>query len=361
MVELLEIEVQSMDEYVKTLNLMFDQMYMPVFGKDALEVNEPGLDDSQRLAQLEENLQTKGGILVKADISVIEGTDRANNYRQVATILGKAQKDIEGLVGAMGTNSNIISMHDAVMKKIYVMVAADKFIPLSMGTFYVPAMQRIANIKSLEIAKNDPLFVEEGSDMTKFVNYVRKHIGEFAKKLGYGKKQKELIYENPLLMDPIAYCYARNVLYFPGWYTRSEAGSVIKRSGPIRTGKGFNFTERAVKGPRGWNSLTAAISHDYEVEIAGFIGTGGLALKLIRQADEKNLTEDQKELKRTGNLIILEHGKKLYADTVTPCWDTNYFKGAGSGDLGKGTVDELVEKLPVYQFAREKFKQTKKS
>ncbi len=305
-----EFEIQTQERMNEILRIMFEQQLMPVLGKDELEMDD---------ATLREQLLGKGEALVDAGVSVIEGTCRANNYRTVVDILADAPEQVPGFIPAMGTQSNIVSIHYAVERGIPVIVAADGM-PMLSGDYALPQSQR--------------------EDAQAFVAYVEDNSELFAQYLGLDASKAETFAYDALNMDPIAYCIARNVVCFPGWSTRNELGALFARG--ARTTKAFPFNGNS---PKAWDGLTAAVSSDYDVEIPGIMGTGGLKIEAVK---DTGLTEEQMALQDKGNLVIYDIDGKPYVDTITPCLATKHFKVAGSSDLGKGTIDKVAETAKLY-------------
>lgn len=307
---MVEFEVLRDDGFKQILDIMFEQRLVGVLAKDQLEM---GMD------QLSESLLGKGRALFNNHVSVLEGTDRAKNYREVTEILVDLQEKIAGLYAAVGTKANIVSVHYAVVRGVTIVIAADSMPPLA-GMYALPKSQ--------------------AKDAEAFRRYVTEHIDDFAGKLNLFGKQADALRDNPLTMDPIAYCKARNVINFFACSDRDGMENLFSRG--ARTGKVFNYIHRS---PSEWNSLTAAIASDYAEEFEGLMGTGGLLIEAIK---EGKLTSAQIQLMQKGNLVVFGREDKVYVDTITPCLGTGYFRLAGSSDLAKGTIDEVAEKAALY-------------
>ena len=170
-------------------------------------------------------------------------------------------------------------------------VAANKMPPLA-GAYAVPTSQR--------------------GEIEGFNRYVQSNLDLIAARLGLNESEKQALNTNPLTVDPIAYCGARNIVCFPAWFTPGELGELLARG--ARTLKGFPFSQRR---PKDWDGITAALSYDYDVEEIVMMGTGGLKIT-------------------------------AEVDTVTPCLRTRYFIAAGASDLGKGTPEIVAKKARLY-------------
>jgi len=275
-----QLVIQTEEQYQHILATIAAEKLMPVFGKDELECDS-----------IEGTLKEKARTLVEEGISVIEGTCRANNYRDVAKQLAELQRELPGMIAAIGTNSNILSIHNCVQKGIPMVVAANKMPPLA-GAYAVPISQK--------------------GEIEGFNQYIQSNVDLIAARLDLNQSEKQALNTNPLTIDPIAYCVARNVVCFPAWFTPGELGELLARG--ARTLKVFPFSQRSQKD---WNGITAALSYDYDVEEIVMMGTGGL-----------KITSE--------------------ADTVTPCLNTRYFIAAGASDLGKGTPELVAKKARLY-------------
>ncbi|MBS3135657.1 hypothetical protein J4401_01740 [Candidatus Woesearchaeota archaeon] len=300
--------IQSPEQRTQTLQKLREIKVMPVLGKNELEIDN-----------LKDVLGGKAKVLADAGIYVVEGTARAENYRDAIQILAEIRDKDSRVIPAWGTHTNIVSIHYATQFGIPIAVAADKM-PVLAGRYTLPERQI--------------------ADAQKFIGFVRDHIESFVECLKLGNSEKDAIYENPLSMDPIAYCIAREVIAFPAWSTRAELGDLLVRG--ATTDKVFPYNSR---NPAGWNELIVATSSDYVRE--GSMGTGGLGIKLFQTGGSARQLQDLQL--QNGSGVSVNYADHQYVDTVTPCLKTKGFIAAGASDLGKGTIDDVANSAALYK------------
>src|SRR3989338_977434 len=98
---------------------MFFQKLMPVLAKEQLEIPADLRGKVDVREYVRQELFAKARAFVHAGISVIEATCRASNYRLVIDeVLQPLTKEVPGAIPAMGTQSNIVSIHYAAQRGI---------------------------------------------------------------------------------------------------------------------------------------------------------------------------------------------------------------------------------------------------
>jgi len=216
-----------------------------------------GLGTAKKMAKagLAEQVRDYATAIREGGVSTFEVTARYGAWEDAV----KAIPD--GVVRALGTQANILTLFRAIGVRVMVNVAAHDMKPL-IGERAVVSTQADA--------------------LARFKTYMAEHYEAVCEKAGITSGYEiDRIREDPTTIDPIDFGRAHNAIVIPAGYTIGEIMGIVARGGTDGQ-KAFNFADRSAKM---WGKLLAAVPDVYRGSLY-ICATGGRNIDNLRETLE---------------------------------------------------------------------------
>lgn len=192
---------------------------------------------------LEQQIRAYATALKEGGVSTFEITARYENWLEALKYIP------DGVIKAVGTHANILTLWQAIKAGVILNVAAH-------GLHKLPGIRAIDD--------------EQIKLMHEFEMYVREHLGIFEDILKLCRYEKNILYENPLTIDPIDFGNAHNAIVIPAGQTPTETYDLVARGAKRqKVYPWFMYT------PEQWKDQFAAIPHVYKKRLS-LCPTGGV-------------------------------------------------------------------------------------